>query len=154
MLMTKALQSRAIGFLALYMAKMPEPNITAVTASSTACKGDIGLIWTCIFHPVKTPLSVGWWLSSDSWCSYSRFNSRLLTDCLNSRCRDDSVPSGAEVFDSCHDGATEGCCSSSGLAECWENTHQHSSKWRKCSFQGKYNQNSFDHLKMWITVYV
>lgn len=44
MLMTKALQQSAIGFLALYMAKMPEPNITAVTASSTACKGDIGVI--------------------------------------------------------------------------------------------------------------
>lgn len=44
MLMTKALQPCAIGFLALYMAKMPEPNITVVTASSTACKGDIGVI--------------------------------------------------------------------------------------------------------------
>lgn len=62
------------------------------------------------------------------------------------------MPSGAEVFDSCHDGATEGCSSSGGLAECWENTHQQSSKWRNCSFQGKYNQNPFDHLKMWITV--
>lgn len=44
MLMTKALQPRAIGFLALYMAKMPEPNITAVIVSSTACEGDIGVI--------------------------------------------------------------------------------------------------------------
>lgn len=55
MLMTKALQPSAIGFLALYMAKMP--NITAVAASSTACEGDIDI--ARIFHPVKTPPSIG-----------------------------------------------------------------------------------------------
>lgn len=57
MLTTKALQPSAIGFLALYMAKMPEPNITAVAVSSTAYEGDIDI--ACIFHPVKTPPSIG-----------------------------------------------------------------------------------------------
>lgn len=44
MLMTKTLQPSAIGFLPLYMAKMSETNITAVTASSPACEDDIGVI--------------------------------------------------------------------------------------------------------------
>lgn len=44
---------------------------------------------------------------------------------------------GAEVFDSCHGGATGGCGSCSGLVECCENTNQHTSKCRTCNLMGK-----------------
>lgn len=49
--------------------------------------------------------------------------------------------SGAEVSDSCHCGATGGCCSSCGLAGCWKNTYHHTSKCKYILI-----------LKLWVVV--
>lgn len=105
-----------------------------------------------IFHTFKTP--PGCWLMVDLRQRAFLQPVCPLTEFMNSQRRDSAVHAGAEVFDSCHSGATGGCGSWDGLVKCCENACRSTSECRTFGRENKNKNLLISEISVYLVMYL